>query len=168
IAYVGTDYPLEHPVAGELEYVAMAIQDTSRYQLDGPPHMDDWETLKESILTSRVREGPEHRVFNPSFWHQQHCLRRLAFAISQEDHRNSTSHHVLHCLHYLRQHFLCEADFRLETGDFMDRFKDPSANRVRADTIVCRDWERVFQYLDSSAQEWMDFKMERTKESSDT
>ncbi|KAJ7595765.1 hypothetical protein C8J56DRAFT_819218 [Mycena floridula] len=141
--FIGSDFPVELPLAGELDYVAMLLQETVRFQLNGTDSIDEWRQLME-LPKGRVHLGPEHRVFNLAFWHQLHCIREMARAIVDRESAHSTPGHMMHCLHYMRQTFLCQADGRLEAGDFLMR--DLKVQRA-TDTLVCRDWERVYSYL---------------------
>ncbi|KAJ7586816.1 hypothetical protein C8J56DRAFT_1026516 [Mycena floridula] len=143
--FIGVDFPRELPLTDELEYVAMSLQETVRFRLNATDAIDEWRQVME-LPIGRVHLGPERRLFNLAFWHQLHCVREMARVITSDDH--STPEHIMHCLHYMRQGFLCEADGGLEVGDFMMR--DFEVDRV-ADTVVCRDWEKVYNYLEGEA-----------------
>ncbi|KAJ7585129.1 hypothetical protein C8J56DRAFT_949948 [Mycena floridula] len=146
--FIGSDFPVELPMTEKLEYVAMTLQETVHFQLnqtgaDGTV-IDDWRSLVMLPWKARVHVGPDQRLFNLVYFHQLHCLRELARTILPQGDRIHSHGHMMHCLHYLRQGFLCEADGRLEVGDFM--LRDFESDRV-ADTLVCRDWEKVHNYL---------------------
>ncbi|THV07186.1 hypothetical protein K435DRAFT_581864, partial [Dendrothele bispora CBS 962.96] len=52
-----------------------------------------------------------------------------------------------HCLMYLRQIFLCNADLTLEDGDFTG--KNYTTQRI-ADTRKCRDWSTVARWVNQN------------------
>lgn len=101
----------------------------------------------------RTRLGPDHRIFVVTVFHQLHCLQILHSAL---DGNIDSTHHIQHCLDYLRQTFLCEAADNLERGDFMRR--DYARERV-ADTLTCRDWEKVYRALDEDAARWEEWSL---------
>lgn len=99
----------------------------------------------------RTRLGSDHRSFLVTFYHQYHCLRRIQLALLDRADTDANSHHIRHCLNYLRQTFLCEAAETLEAGDFMQR--DFQSDR-QGDTLVCRDWEVVHKIMDKNFEDW--------------
>ncbi|KAG0700586.1 hypothetical protein DFH29DRAFT_615412 [Suillus ampliporus] len=74
-------------------------------------------------------------------FHQLHCLRRFREALTGQ---GSSQGHTHHCLNYLRQSTLCQADLTLEAGDFTTW--DFTQRRVGA-THVCRDWGALYDYV---------------------
>ncbi|KAG7100297.1 hypothetical protein E1B28_002072 [Marasmius oreades] len=146
--YIGDDYPIELPIAQQLDLVAMTLQETTHYSLNAsdPITSAEWFTLMNNPYGfGRVNLGSNHRLLTVVFWHQMHCISEMARAIMNRSHPEAVRGHIQHCLNYLRQSFLCDADYMLEAGDFMER--DFERERV-ADTRVCRNWEAVMQDME--------------------
>lgn len=153
-AFKGDDYPIELPLSSPPEFVAMTLQETVHYpfNISDPDSEKEWETLfTNPVGLGRVHLGPDNRVFTNVFWHQMHCIREMERAIQDRSHPVSTPKHIRHCLNYLRQHFICDADYTLEEGDFMAR--DFELQRS-SDTRLCRDWEIVYQTLERRVRKW--------------
>ena len=141
-AYVDNDFPAQ--LSLRLSTVGLVIE-------SGYPHFslyadDDWGTLfpKSSGFTDL---GPSNRTFLVSSMHQIHCLDvfRVAFVTN----RTGMAHHVQHCLHYMRQVVLCNADTTLEPA-FAELHEGQwvyGANAVSS-THRCKDWTALRRYLD--------------------
>lgn len=143
---------------GSLDTVAMTLQESVRFDLNASDPIADkeWELL--SVIPEgfgRTRLGPEYRLFVITVYHQMHCLRKIQVGLLERDDPISTHHHVLHCLNYLRQLFLCAAADSLEEGDFLE--KNYEVDRV-GDQLVCQDWERVYDVLDENYENWLDWR----------
>ncbi|KDR69675.1 hypothetical protein GALMADRAFT_215039 [Galerina marginata CBS 339.88] len=151
--YVGDDYPLELPLTRRLDLVAMTLQETGLFEVNMSDPVAEDEAWTSFIMQprgiGRIFLGPSHRLFNIAFLHQLHCLREMERGFRNPSSSILTPLHAHHCLNYLRQAFLCEADHTLEEGDFLQRNFDVQRS---ADTRVCRDWETVYQVLD---REWL-------------
>ncbi|THV07089.1 hypothetical protein K435DRAFT_710411 [Dendrothele bispora CBS 962.96] len=164
-SYIGDDYPIELPFAQSLHFVTMTLHESTHYDLLNPNTSDpvlarisdtEWQsTITNPLGMGRVHLGDNHRLFTATFWHQIHCVREMARAIVDPDHPEATPGHIEHCLGYLRQGFLCEAEYGLEAGDFMKR---DFVTEPIADTVVCRDWEGAFKYLEEQTEEWVRWK----------
>ncbi|KAF5367616.1 hypothetical protein D9757_010655 [Collybiopsis confluens] len=157
--YIGADYPVKMPLP-PIQEVQMTLYESVYYSLNGsqPTDLDEWDTL--TLLPKglgRVRLGPESRTFVLTYYHQRHCLRMIQNSlIDQNDPgrlTTSTLEHMHHCFNYLRQTLLCEAADSLEKGDFLER--DYEMDRT-ADTLVCRDWEAIFEVTDENLRVWKD------------
>ncbi|TFK68842.1 hypothetical protein BDN72DRAFT_841320 [Pluteus cervinus] len=154
-SYVGQDYPLEYPM-GELDIVAMTLQESVRFELNtnNPLLESEWGTITNYPKGwGRVHLGPDDRVFNVVFYHQLHCVRQLQRAILDRNNTIAPREHVGHCLNYLRQTFLCEANPSLEEGDFWER--DYEVDRL-GDTLVCKDWTKAYEELEKNFERWAD------------
>ncbi|EPT00049.1 hypothetical protein FOMPIDRAFT_1123480 [Fomitopsis schrenkii] len=151
------DYP-QLPV-GPLDYVTMTFHESVHFALSN--RSDSAINAEWSSLAShpdgfgRTRLGPDHNLYVLTFYHQLHCLWKYQQSWVNRSDPIASPHHVLHCLNYLRQTFLCEASDILETGDFMKR--DFEVDRV-GDTVVCQDWGRVYEYLDDAYAEWTSWR----------
>ncbi|KAF8997014.1 hypothetical protein BDQ17DRAFT_1249125, partial [Cyathus striatus] len=145
-SYYGRDYPLELPL--ETNQVSMTFQESIHFRLipNDTTTRDVWRTLlNQPRGLGRIWLGENHRMFVVAFYHELHCVWVIQQALVNLASKNDE--HVAHCLNYLRQSFLCDADDSLEEGDFM--LRDFEMDRV-ADTVVCRDWEDVFSVMTES------------------
>ncbi|PPR06715.1 hypothetical protein CVT24_013035 [Panaeolus cyanescens] len=149
------DYPLDVSVDYPLQPVGMTIQDSSRYQLNLTDYSEkEWVTLIAWPHGSgRVHLGEEYRLFNAVYFHQLHCVQIMEEAIQDRHYPLATSHHVGHCLHYLRQTLMCDADYTLEEGDFTKCYENYDL-RKGGDTRVCRDWETLYDTITKRVREW--------------
>lgn len=79
-------------------------------------------------------------------YHQMHCL----VAIQDGIRGHKVDGHVHHCLNYLRQMILCDANPTLERAveEFGTRAIDSRTERV------CRDWSKVYALAESNHREW--------------
>ena len=74
--------------------------------------------------------------------------------MEKPNHLNETSHHLIHCMMYLWQLFMCNADATLEPGNFMA--KNLTLDRMGV-TRKCRDWQTVAKWIDQNALEWAEY-----------
>ncbi|KAG2151241.1 uncharacterized protein EDB93DRAFT_307034 [Suillus bovinus] len=141
--FVGDDFPESLvPDAGKVRFVA---EESVRFALDLPESEIEWLSTSPPG-TGHVVLGAENRSFFVAMFHQLHCLRLFRAALAGEN----VQEHTHHCLNYLRQWILCQADLTMEAGDFTTR--DFEQDRVGA-THVCRDWGKLY---DSVAVNWED------------
>ncbi|KAJ8093881.1 hypothetical protein PM082_009748 [Marasmius tenuissimus] len=146
-SFVGDDSPIELPIVHGLDFIAMSIQDSSHYTLNKPDSTTraEWDTLTRYPLGfGRVKMGPNRRLLTATFFHQIHCIREMANAAMDHSERWATRGHIVHCLSYLRQSLLCDADYKLELGDFME---GGYTQGLLGDIRVCRDWETVLRHM---------------------
>ena len=156
--FFGQDYPIVLGV-GDLDPVAMTLHESVRFALgDGSDNAVDktWGTLFANPPgLGRVHLGKDDRLFAATFVHQLHCVRELARAFHHPRSNLVSVEHEHHCLSYLRQTLLCDAADTLEEGDFMMR--DFEVDRV-GDSVVCWDWEKVYDVMGRSFLEWKERK----------
>lgn len=102
-------------------------------------------------------------------YHQIHCLDALRLAIQGKkphgEHNLGSSgkehwqeNHSDHCLNYLRQTILCNADLTLE-----EEFPEEGSHDVGEGLgakHVCRDWSLVHEYVERNYEEWVQWKNE--------
>lgn len=140
---MGDDFPESLiPDAGKVRFVE---EESVRFALDSPEANIEWLSTSPPG-TGHVALGPENRAFFVAMFHQLHCLRLFRAALTGQNDQE----HTHHCLNYLRQWSLCQADLTLEPGDFTTR--DFEQHRVGA-THVCKDWGELY---DSVAINWKD------------
>lgn len=139
--FTGDDFPESLvPDAGKVRFV---VEESVRFALDLPEAKTEWLSTSPPG-TGHVALGAENRAFFVAMFHQLHCLRLFQAALTDQNDRE----HTHHCLNYLRQWTLCQADLTLEAGDFTTR--DFEQHRVGA-THVCRDWGEIY---DSVSVNW--------------
>ncbi|KAF8123124.1 hypothetical protein EV363DRAFT_1357498 [Boletus edulis] len=155
--YRGDDYPFELPLDESSGPVAMTLHETVHFpfNMSDPIAQMEWDNLVTAPKEAgRTRLGPDHRVFTMVFWHHFHCLWSIQRALNDRNDTYAGYGHLHHCFNYLRQTLLCQAADTLELGDFMER--DFENNRV-GDTLVCRDWEQVYDTMDENYQDWTEW-----------
>ncbi|KAI0716698.1 hypothetical protein C8Q76DRAFT_794959 [Earliella scabrosa] len=133
--YIGDDFPAQLPL--KLPPAALVLE-------TGAPHYAllsdaDWGTVFPPG-NGFVGLGPHNRTFLVSMLHQLHCLDviRVGFLINRTD----DAVHVQHCLRYMLQIVLCQADTTLERdepGKLDDGTWEHGASGVGA-VHRCRDW----------------------------
>ncbi|KAF9033401.1 hypothetical protein BJ165DRAFT_1567688 [Panaeolus papilionaceus] len=133
----------------------MTVQDSTHYQLNLTDYSEkEWMTLISWPHGSgRIHLGETHRLFNAVYFHQLHCVQIMEEALQDRHYGMADYHHVGHCLHYLRQTLMCDADYTLEEGDFMKRYKNCDL-RSGGDTRVCRDWEKLYDIVAQRVKTW--------------
>lgn len=172
-AYIGSDYPpflplppsSPHPVSlDDLDPVLIRLQPSVHFSVlnnntTDPYSSDRWSTLIDHPRgIGRVHLGPEERLFNLAFYHQLHCVYVLYrgmtddMPLSEDSYANKG--HVQHCLNYLRQTFLCNADVNLEEGDFVEEVLSGKEGRGEEKLLKCRDWEAVYRMMDEDFDRW--------------
>lgn len=135
LAYEGDDYPAYYPL--ELDRVILIPEETVHYRIYADNSTEEWE----SVIPPGggfVNLGPQGRPFGLSIYHQHHCLMRLRESAIE----GKASGHVFHCLNYLRQMVLCEADTTLEP--VVPVPDNPWAEYIGV-PHVCKDWTGVYQ-----------------------
>ncbi len=93
---------------------------------------------------------PHARTFLVSVVHQLHCLDvfRVGFATN----RSGYAHHVEHCLRYMLQIVLCQADTTLEVDEpGVRNGKWVHAAGGVGSVRECKDWKALWRYLDEHA-----------------
>ncbi|KAG1735271.1 uncharacterized protein EDB91DRAFT_1295469, partial [Suillus paluster] len=138
--YIDDDHPTELPL--RLDTVALTFNSTERYSTSGTKAWLEWNSLDHFPRGHGfVRLGPNGRAFGVSMFHQIHCLQMIRLALI-----NGPDDHSGHCLNFLRQAILCNADTTLDP-----LFVDPDGMMTGTDglgvTHVCRDWTQVYAYI---------------------
>ena len=144
--------PLETPT-GPVPYVEMTYQESSRFEIQNySGSQSNWNTLvKNQFGIGFHHIGPFHHRFISAAYHSLHCVYTFGRDMEKPNHLNETSHHLVHCMMYLRQLFMCNADATLEPGDFTA--KNLEVDRMGV-TRQCRDWQTVAGWIDQNAIEW--------------
>jgi hypothetical protein len=125
----------------------------------------DWDSLFGSHK-GFVRLDASSNPFEPSVYHQLHCLNGLRNIFMQPgwaDNKN-TNWHVNHCLNYLRQAILCNGDTTLEPS-FLYRLKNGKYAPAAHGTGVvheCRDWTAVRRFAENNYRQFKDIPFKIT------
>ncbi len=132
--FIGEDYPMYYPL--DIRDVLLVPEDTVHYGITGSRADEEWQSLFPKG-GGFVCLGPERRKFGLALYHEMHCLDRIRRGISKNDYNQ----HIHHCINYLRQAILCEADTTME----------PAALRLGGQVVttrvqrMCRDWTQVYE-----------------------
>ena len=150
-AYMGPDYPLFLPVALTFD-TEMTMHESVQFTLEGPQSTRDYLALQfYAPGYGWVRLGDRYRWFANSMIHNFHCLRQIQVGISHPNQTEVSRGHIGHCLDYMRQYILCNADAHLEPGDFTTR--NHLTSRV-TDTRVCQNWVAVYEWMAANEENW--------------
>lgn len=150
-AYKGHDRPPSLPIAASgLSQVLMTVEESVHYPLLGNESDIQWASLS-SAGYGYVRLGPENRLFAVTMFHELHCLRMLNYAFGKS--RIASIEHVQHCLAYLKDGIICDADLTIEPGNFEERDFESQRTGV---THVCKDWASLYEAMDQNYYGWRD------------
>ncbi|PPR03307.1 hypothetical protein CVT24_012589 [Panaeolus cyanescens] len=124
-AFTQDNYPLELSVNEHLSPVMISVSDSVRYGLHETGDDErEWKQLnKWPRGLGRMHLGEDYRLFNAVYFHQFHCVQIMQGAIQNRHYPKATAKHVNHCLNYLRQTLMCDADYTLEEGDFVSDYR---------------------------------------------
>ncbi|KAJ7650624.1 hypothetical protein FB45DRAFT_21346 [Roridomyces roridus] len=148
-SYVGDDFPLMLPGVPLGDAVRMTVEESVHYSLRPEDRAAWYAAFPDGVGT--VRLGSHHRTFFVSMYHELHCLQQFRDILVEPSPKVAWGH-LHHCLNYLRERALCQADLTLEPGDFTKR--DFSQDRVGA-THICRDWTAVISKVDENWNDWV-------------
>jgi len=154
-SYIGDDFPPEFPMP-PIGTVELALEESWRFRVSNQTVETWWNNLP--IDFGYVRLGPEHRIFAVSMNHQHHCLYLISKALATLSGplKQHDAGHLQHCLNYLRQNILCEADRTLEPPDWLHR--NLAVQRAEARPRTCRDWSAIRGYAANNFDEWLAVK----------
>ncbi|KAK7683575.1 hypothetical protein QCA50_013413 [Cerrena zonata] len=151
----GDDYPNALPL--DLgDPVTLTIEDSRHYALDSPDADAEYRSIYPGKHLGFIRLGPKRRFFGLSMYHQIHCLDSLRNAILGRHGHGGASHekrdveHSHHCLNYLRQTIMCNADMTLEP-EIREGSQD--VGEGLAVTHVCKDWSKVHAFVEEN-EKW--------------
>lgn len=124
----------------------------------GVREVNDWELIYPAGKGFVRIDGDYHLV---SMYHQLHCINAFRRYISnfEAESRNITSFqlsHITHCLSYLRQGTLCNADVSLEETFEAHAQNGAPVHAVYGTGVVhkCQDWTQVRTWADKNHAEW--------------
>ena len=138
------DPPLRIPSIDSDHKVMMEVEESVHYSLTDPEAHDEWMFgVQVPYGGGTYRVGTFNRTVVVSIFispallrpHHAHTLvegRRLPCAMQ-------------HCLRYLREEILCEANTTLESSDFTAlNFTEKGVGA----TYVCRDWTQIYNVVE--------------------
>ncbi|KAJ7037257.1 hypothetical protein C8F04DRAFT_421478 [Mycena alexandri] len=128
---------------------ALTVETTDHYGLDAEA---EWSSLMPSGHGfGFVRFDPHSRPWEPSVYHQLHCLSTLRqFFVHGA--ANMSQWHMDHCLNHLRQAILCNADTTLEPS-YIYRLSDNTSTSAASGIGVvhtCADWTQVRSFVEEN------------------
>ncbi|KAJ7284606.1 hypothetical protein C8J57DRAFT_1217019 [Mycena rebaudengoi] len=148
-SYIGDDFPLMLP--GVLDKtVKMVAEESVHFSLSSTPEAKAVWYAAFYDGDGSVNLGPHHRTFFVSMYHEIHCLQQFRDTLAER--KSFAWGHLHHCLNYMRERALCQADMTLEPGDF--RARNFAEDRVGA-THICRDWNAVISVVDANWNDWV-------------
>jgi len=147
----GTDFGED--LALRLDSVPMEFGDDLNHQLNGTVTHGDWIPFTPGEL-GVVRLGPEHTVANLVLFHQLHCI-QILYSAFKSGIKESHYDHLQHCLFYLQQLALCDADSSLEPGDFLSKVPGQHSGSF---TKQCLDWKTVTTFQKSNSDDFIRFQ----------
>ena len=95
------------------------------------------------------------RMFVVTMFHELHCLRMINGGFETEG--NMREGHLKHCLHYIRQMALCDADMTPEPAGWEEKWSvedDTGLDREGA-THVCQNFQSIFDAVENKWVEWV-------------
>ncbi|KAF8142291.1 hypothetical protein K438DRAFT_687413 [Mycena galopus ATCC 62051] len=85
-----------------------------------------------------------------SMYHQLDCMDTFGRALTATSHRAGWAR-LQHCLNYLREMAMCQADITLEVGNFSERNFEIER---QGGSYVCRDWEQFHAAVQLNWVRW--------------
>ncbi|KAJ7196463.1 hypothetical protein GGX14DRAFT_375972, partial [Mycena pura] len=133
------DYPHQLPL--HVPLVALTTENSESYSLSGFDAYVDWRSLDVFPRGNGfVHLGPD----GVAMFHQMHCLQIIRSAIVQ----GGAGEHAEHCLNLLRQVVLCASDTTLDALDA------ENATDGLGSVHVCRDWQKVYDFMEENQSNW--------------
>jgi len=133
-----TDFPRELPLDLSTPFEYAYTEHLDYFGLsDSPVSIAAWASLVGNSI-GFINLGPNNRRFALSMFHQLHCL--TAIRKSLQEGSGGGNDHLAHCVNYLMEMILCSARPTLELAI-------PNVPPTGT-THVCRDWTKVYKYLE--------------------
>jgi hypothetical protein len=146
VGFEGDDLPLRLPLMKSDRMVIMEVEESVHYSFNDPEAYDEW-MYGTPYGSGTYRVGALNRTLIASIFHQLHCIRSMHQLLVE----GGPYFHAQHCLRYLREEILCEANTTLEPGDFTtSNFTEKRAGA----TYLCRDWTQVYREVEQNWAVW--------------
>ncbi|KAK0476549.1 hypothetical protein EDD18DRAFT_1313037 [Armillaria luteobubalina] len=129
---------------------ALTVEDSERYSLED---IEDWESI---VPDSHGFVRLDDTFYVVSMYHQMHCLMSFQHLVMTPANNGTMSSHAImhakHCLSYLRQMVLCQADITLE-----ETFPEDARGLWSwGITHECHDWTEVREFATNNYVGWME------------
>jgi len=154
-SFIGRDYPDALPLSTRA--VRMLVEESIHFSITDSEAADEW-LWTAPVGDNHVRLGPDQRLFTVAMFHELHCLRNIRAAMvlpASTRLHIQTLGHINHCLNYLREWTLCNADVTLEPGDFTQR--NFSVDQVGT-SHTCTDWMPLYKLEEKNWLEWKEYR----------
>ncbi|KAJ7605957.1 hypothetical protein DFH06DRAFT_1252137 [Mycena polygramma] len=145
-----------HTIPRVLRPAALTVETTEHYGLEAE---GDWSSLMPTGHGfGFVRLGSGAVPFELSVYHQLHCLsglRRQFTYGSGKWSQERVEWHTHHCLNYLRQAVLCNADTTVEpayTFHLTENVTTPAASGMGV-VHTCVDWTQLRSYVEENLEQ---------------
>jgi hypothetical protein len=133
----------------DLETNEMVFHDNIRYTISQNVSHGMW-IAKFPSGDGYVQLGPDYRAFYAAMWHELHCLRVIYLLLDDPtDTSFGGETHLQHCLNYLRQYMLCNADDTLEPGDYHTEPTPPFSRQ-------CLGWRGAYEFNEQAVRQFRD------------
>ena len=136
----------------------MEVEESVHYALTDPEAHEEW-LYGTPYGGGTYRVGTFNRTLVGIMFHQLLCIRTMHERLV-EGKQGGTDHHAQHCLRYLREEILCEANrpnTTLKPGDFTT--SNFTEKRLGA-TYICRDWTQVYKEVEQNWAAWRELRIE--------
>ncbi|THH13068.1 hypothetical protein EW146_g7117 [Bondarzewia mesenterica] len=160
--YLGDSFPSTVPLRSSLSSlpsISYTFESSTRYTPTSSSLPSWFASLPHQL--GYIRLGPNKRIFAISMSHASHCVYLFAKAIAEDwlsADEGGNEEHLHHCLNYVRQHLLCEADTMLEEYGWLESAKQGVIGTGGGRERVCRDWREVYELVERNYWEWMKFR----------
>ncbi|KAH0584448.1 hypothetical protein H2248_009985 [Termitomyces sp. 'cryptogamus'] len=138
-----------------LQPAALTTVRTSRFGLYA--NDSDWDTILPAG-DGFIYHPQDEQHYLVSHFHQLHCLRSLRRYVRKDMTLTPMDlSHVDHCLIYLRQMILCNADVTLEPANHKQRTPEGKVTNAVTGlgvTHECKDWEQLWGYMEENYQQY--------------
>ncbi|ETS88115.1 hypothetical protein PFICI_01943 [Pestalotiopsis fici W106-1] len=153
--------PAQGAISWETMFLDAPLKGSSIYVGDPKPEIDDaWGDLVRYANT-RVQAEDLERInrtsvplndaeggflVNLNVFHHLHCLNKIRKQLYNDYYQDWHSpsaqlEHVNHCIEYLRQVVMCNADITMQTFDWIDDYRRPWPNfKIQHE---CKNWDAL-------------------------
>jgi len=141
---------VRHGIPGATRVVNGAVAPAPNNSLGRP-----WETDNLPYGHYHPKAITGRRLFVITMFHELHCLRMINGGFETQGRMKEG--HLKHCLHYIRQMALCDADMTPEPAGWEEKWSvedDTGLDREGA-THVCKDFQSVFDASENNWVEWL-------------
>ncbi|KAA1473546.1 hypothetical protein DENSPDRAFT_802750 [Dentipellis sp. KUC8613] len=149
-----------------LPTIPYTLEDSSRFLTTPVPSTTRAWSISLARQWGYMRLGAHRRIFALSMFHSYHCVYLFARSLAL---RSGADGHIHHCMNYVRQQVLCEADRTLEEPAWEEvgaGWYDGGKTRVggRGRERVCRDWSALWEVEKENNAEWEAYKAAHEEE----